>query len=324
MNYDLSPVILEKAKAAKKILINCHQSPDPDSVGSSIAMHLALKKIGKESDIVCVDELPPELDFLPNKEVIQKVDFSSFDYGNYDLFLALDTSSWKGIVVDSEIPLPTIEIITLDHHRTNVGWGSKNIIDIESTSTCEVLYKLFEDWGIEINYEIALSLFVGIVGDTGSFQFHTGVKTLEIAAKLLQFGINKDEINFKLYKNLDFFNLAFMGQMLIDTKIDEEAKFVWVAIPWEKVKNFPEDHNLEYIDIILQSVKDTKFGIRMIEKEPNMLRVSFRGREDIDTSAIAVELGGGGHKAASGAVVKDLPFDQAVEKVLSVARKYAK
>jgi phosphoesterase RecJ-like protein len=115
-----------------------------------------------------------------------------------------------------------------------------------------------------------------------------------------------------------------MGKMLTKAQIDAESGIVWIAISWEELQNYPEEFNLEAIDILIQSVKGTKFGVRMIEQEKGVVRVSFRGRTNIDTSEIAKELGGGGHKAASGAQIVGMEFDQAVEMVLNIARKYAK
>ena len=54
-----------------------------------------------------------------------------------------------------------------------------------------------------------------------------------------------------------------------------------------------------------------------------ILSISLRSRKNFDVSEIAKEIGGGGHKMASGAKVEGLPFDEAVEKVLAAARKYA-
>ncbi|HCC09048.1 TPA: phosphoesterase, partial [Candidatus Woesebacteria bacterium] len=66
----------------------------------------------------------------------------------------------------------------------------------------------------------------------------------------------------------------------------------------------------------------TEFGIIMIETSENILSVSFRSRTGFDVSKVANEVGGGGHKAAAGARIEGLPFQEAVNKVLTVARKY--
>ena len=184
-----------------------------------------------------------------------------------------------------------------------------------------------EDWGAEINKDIATSLLTGIIGDTGVFRYPgTGASTLKVAGKLMEKGANKDEIVFNVYQSTDFELIKFWGELLRNAKIDKDCKFVWSAIPYEIYKKLD---NLRVgressASLFAQIVDGTDFGFIAVEQEPQHLYISFRSRTGLDTSKIAVELGGGGHIYASGADIKGLSFKEAINKLLEVARKYAR
>lgn len=324
MNYKESKAILQSIKQAKRILINCHEHPDADSVGGALAMAMVLKKMGKEVDIICPEAISEELKFLPGSKLIIQTDFSKINYSRYDLFLVLDTSSWDRVCGNSELTLPNIKIVQIDHHRSNKNYGEINLVDYTKKSNCEILYLVFEDWKVKINKNIAHCLLTGIIGDTGSFQFSTPPETLEAAAKLIRLGADKEEINLNLFRSMEFGNLKIIGELLRSIVLDKKGKFVWCAVQYKFVKDYEFELNLDVIDILLQGTKNTEFGVRMVEKNPEELRVSFRARADFDTSKIALALGGGGHPFASGATIKGLPFKEAVEKVLKATRKYTK
>lgn len=327
MNYKESKKILAEIKKAEKILVNCHKSPDPDSVGSAISLYAVLKTLGKEVEIICPSNLPNSLQFLPFSEQVIRVDFEKFNFSDYDLFVVLDSGGWNMVVGDASIPQPNIPIISIDHHKTKEKFGTINLIDSEISSTAEILFLLFKDWKVEINKNTAIALLTGIIGDTGVFRF-PGVtsQTLEVAKDLMEKGADKDEAIFNVYGSLSFNLVKFWGEVLNRMEFDEEYEFVWSAVPFEVYKEYshPEGAKETAATMFARIVEDTDFGIVMVERKEKILSISFRSRTDFDVSEIAVALGGGGHKAAAAAEIKGLEFDKAVKKALRVARKFAK
>jgi len=328
MNYEESLKILEGIKKAKRILINCHRNPDPDSVGAALAMAQFVKFFGKEVRIICPTKVNNQFRFIENfDQVEQFVDFNSISYKDYDLFIILDSSSWDFASKIKEENLPKIKMINIDHHATNKMFGSINLVDKSLIATTELLYLFFEDCGFEIDKKAASQLLTGIIGDSGVYRFPgTTAKTLEIAAKLISKGVDQNEIIKNLYFSVDFEEFKFWGKVMEETQYDKKFNFVWVAISNETykkfgaVKNYKEDTATTFF----QSIAGSDFGIVMIEEERGYLNVSLRSRTGLDVSQIAVELGGGGHRYAAGGGLKGLSFDEAVKKVLEVARKYAK
>lgn len=326
MNYRESEKILKEIKRAEKILLNCHRSPDPDSVGSALSLYIVLTKLEKEVKIICPNSLPNSLKFLPFSEKVERVDFEKFSFQERDLFIALDSGGWNMVVGDISIPQPDIPIVIIDHHKTNERFGKINLVDTERSSTAEILYLIYKDWGLKIDKDTATALLAGIIVDTGIFQFPSATtQTLDIAKRLIERGADKDGIIFNIYSSLELNLIKLWGEVLTRMEFDEESRFVWSAIPFEIYDKYsrPESAKETAATAFAGVVEDTDFGMVMIERKEKVLSISFRSRTDFDVSEIAVYLGGGGHKGAAAAEIKGFKFEKAVEKVLQVARKFA-
>jgi phosphoesterase RecJ-like protein len=327
MHYKESSKILKKIKFAEKIIVNCHRSPDSDSVGSALAMRQFLIGLNKEVTIICPSDVPEDLKFLPGAEEIKKVDFGSFKFSEYDLFLALDTSTYALVSGDKELNRPKdIEINVIDHHVSNDNYGDITLLDAEATSTGELLYKVFGDWEVTFTPEISECLLTGIIGDTGCFQYqNVGSETLSAAADLIKSGADKDKIISNIYRSIGFGEVKTWGRIIERMELDEDYGFVWAVFSAADYADLTSSDNIkeDAANLFFPIIKNTDFGIVMEEREGDILSVSFRSRSGFDVSQIAKELGGGGHKAAAATRLEGLPREEAVEKVLKAARKYA-
>ncbi|MFZ5933162.1 MAG: DHH family phosphoesterase [Patescibacteria group bacterium] len=323
MNYSKSQEILAEVKKSQKILVNSHRSPDADSVGSALAVYLVLKKMGKEVRVICPDSLPEDLKFLPHSQVIEKVDFRKFNFGDWDLFLVLDSANVAMTTGRRDLALPNIPTIVIDHHKTNEEVGKINLVDENISSTAELVYLILEDWEADLDKDICQSLLAGIIADTGVFRFPnvTG-RTLVIAKALMDKGADKKKIIANIFSNFDFNKVKFWGEIL--TKMEkDEAGFVWSSVSYEDFKKFgsPLSAKESAATLFAPVVKGADFGMIMVEEEKGILSVSFRSRGDFDVSKIAEKLGGGGHASAAGAKIYLPDFDQAVLRVLAAARE---
>ncbi len=325
MNYDKSQEILEKIKGADRILLNCHRNPDPDAIGSALALYKVLTDMGKKVEIICPTK--PYLlllGFLKNFKKIKTVNFSKFDFSKYKLLIVLDSSSWDMVADSHEFIPPKIPIAVIDHHKTNDRFGDINLVDEDITSTGELLFRVLEDWGVAIDKEIATALLTGIVGDTGAFSYPgSGARTLKAAGVLMEKGADKDKIVQQVYRTVNFELVQFWGEVIANTQVDNIYKFVWSAIPNAR---FVELGGLaggreSVASLFGGIVEDTDFGMVMVEQEPKKLSVSLRSRTGLDVSVLAKKLGGGGHRYASGARVEGLTFDDAVARVLTMVRE---
>ena len=239
MYYKESAEILKKIEKAKNILVNCHRGPDADSVGSALAFSLVLKSMGKDVLVICPSDIPADLHFLKGADSIKRVNFSSFDFSEYDLFLAIDSSNYSMVTGLKDSDKPSIDTIVIDHHISNEKFGKINLVDANITSTGELLYKIFEDWGVLLDKDMGECLLTGIIGDTGSFQYqNVGEGTLRIAASLMDLGADKDKIIYNIFRNIDFKEVKMWGKFIESMKIEDN--FVWSAIPISTYKDFGE------------------------------------------------------------------------------------
>lgn len=327
MFYDKSGKILKEVKGAQKILVNCHRSPDPDSIGSALALYTILKKLKKDVEIVCPGKVPKDLSFFKDYKEIKSIDFSKFDFNTYDLFICLDSSSPSMVTGDKSVSLPEMPIVVIDHHATNTRFGKINLIDLDISSCAELMYRIIKDWDIDLNKRAAHYLLAGIIGDTGAFRY-TGASpgTFKVAGDLIKLGADKDEIIFNLYNSYDFNLIQFWGEVLKRMHMEKDENFIWSAVSYEIYKKYsmPDFAKETSAGLFAQVVDGTDFGIIMVEQDEKTLSLSLRSRTGIDVSKIAAELGGGGHIYAAGAKIEGMPFDEAVKEALKVAKKYAK
>lgn len=329
MNYEKSQEILEEIKKANRILINCHRGPDPDGIGSTMALKAVLEEIGKTVDVICPSKvISKQTTFLNGYDDIKLgIDFNSFDFSQYDLFITLDTPNLSLLTGKEWSAAPNIRTIVIDHHYISTLNGDVELKDEKATSVGEMLYLIFKDWEVDIDKNIAECIVTSIIGDTGALAYpNTTSQTLRIVAELIDIGVDKDMIVNKIYRNEDFQMIKFWSEVLSRMEIDREHNFVYSMIPYDIYKEYSklDDAKAKAASLFGPIVTDTDFGFIGVEESPKFITVSFRGRTDFDTSQIAKELGGGGHKVASAVKFEGISFEEARKRVLEVSRKYAK
>jgi len=321
-NYPSSASILDEIKRANNILINVHRNPDLDSIGSATAIYQALTKIFKKKvTLVCPHEIPENFKFLKGADNVETVDFSDWAGKSrpYDLFLILDSGSYNIVTGSKEIKLPDVKKIIIDHHKTN-NWTDYllRLLDEKSSSTCEIIYQLFLDWGIEIDRDMATSLFSGIAGDTVFFKYgENAKKTFKIATELLDKGADKNKLIDQVFDNFDFGLVQLIGEFL--TKMQKGDGYIYSILDNKTFIKFGKQRGAREIvaNLFARSIKGFDFGIMAIEYEKDKFAVSFRSKKDTDVSEIAKRFGGGGHKNAAGATIHG-NIDQVIKKIKEI------
>ena len=178
--------ILEEIKKAQTIAILTHENPDGDAIGSSLAMYMALKQIGKEPELI-IPEFPRVYNFMPNADKVKK----EGSFQNYDLAIALDAATIKMLNGWSNYFETAKVKIVIDHHGTNTMYGDINFVNPDAPACTQILINIMDYFGIEINKEIGTCILTGIITDTGGFQYQsTTPETFEFAAELLKKGVN--------------------------------------------------------------------------------------------------------------------------------------
>lgn len=303
--YSLSKTIFQEVTKAKSILLNAHRNPDLDSIGSSTVMMKVLQEMGKKVKLICPTKVSKDFLFIKKASEIKAVDFSGFDFRPYDLFLILDSGSYDVVTGNKGTQLPKIKKIVIDHHRSNNFTDVKlKLYEENAAATCEMVYKLLSDWNIKIDQDMATALFSGIAGDTVFFRYTDNTKeTFKIIGELIEKGADKDFLVEKMFNNYEFSSVQLVGEFL--AKMKKENDFVWSAIDYRTFEKFGKPKGIRELtaDLFFQSIKDSKFGIAILEEEKNKLFVSLRSIKNTDVSKLAQRIGGGGHRNAAGATV---------------------
>lgn len=323
MTYQQSSEFLKKIQGAKHILLNCHRSPDCDSIGSALAMAEAIRSMGKETTVVCPSEVENHFHFMKGAEHIQTIDFSTFDFQRYDLFILLDSSSEEQITDRKGMQLPSIPRLIIDHHLTNVIEADVRLVDAEAPATAQIVFSIFQDWGQKISSDMATALFAGLATDTVFFKYAARPEmAFRTAADLLAAGAEQKEFVQAIYNNHHIDAIRLLGKLLDRINFDIEHRFVWAAVPYALFEEYGKHDEAKEIaaNLFIQSVHGADFGFIAFEKKPDRLSVSFRSKGDVNVAELAKKLGGGGHKNAAGLTIEG-EFEETVEKTITEAKK---
>lgn len=323
--------ILKKIKESKKILLSLHRSPDGDSIGANSAFFEILRQFGKEVTLASPDPISENLRFVPYSDRVVNREIFDIDQDSFDLVVLLDSSALYMVTNRSKLPidLERDRLIVIDHHATTERMGSINLILPSVSSTCELVFYLAQEWKINFTKDLSQSILIGMATDTGFFQFpNTSPATLKNAAFLMENGASLDLVVFNIVRRNPLVRLKLLGELLSNLQSDKKHKFAYTTLSKEEIHKLDPEGTSGQVrefcaNLFMQSIEGTEFGFAAVEEERDETRVSLRSRRGFDVSKIAVELGGGGHKAAAGARINS-PLKEALKKVIELSRKYSK
>ncbi|MDX1447580.1 MAG: bifunctional oligoribonuclease/PAP phosphatase NrnA [Acidimicrobiia bacterium] len=301
---------------ADELVLACHIGPDGDALGSMLGFGMAASRAGKRvvasfgTPFVVPDTYRfLELDLLvpPAQVPEEPAVFVCFDAGSADRLGELAAvASRAGTVV------------VIDHHVTNEGFGDVNLIDPEAAATAEIVIRLLERLGWEVDQPMATALLAGLVTDTGRFQYsNTTPETLRAAARMIEAGARPEVIGQHVYEETPFGYLRAAGAVLGRAQLDPDRRLVWSILTKEDLAESGISHG--DTDPLIDSVRtaiESDVALLVKEMEGGRVKGSLRSRGRVDVGALAVELGGGGHHNAAGFTMEGTA-EEAVEAVRS-------
>lgn len=307
-------------QGSQRILVSLHRRPDGDSLASCLAVYDYLASLGKKVSLISPSSIPQNFNYLPNFEKIGRGDIFDLNLKDFDLIINLDIPNF-GFMTEKIEP-PTLEydcgVINIDHHQTNQKYGEVNLVKADSSSTCEVLYDLFLNWGVKIDPELSEIILAGIVSDTGVFQYpNVSDETLKKASELIGTGADLRKIIFNFTRRKDFEEMKFWGLALQNLSLSKSGRYVSVLISHKEFEknHFTASYHESAAGMFLQVLEGTDFGYILVEDKPRGFHGSLRARTDFDVSQVAKALGGGGHKGAAGFTLSNCSLQKAQDKV---------
>jgi len=301
---------LELIEKSRYILIITHVNPDPDSIGSALALsNLFYENKIKHKVFNISSDLPQNLDFIPRFEKISD-QLPAF----FDLAISVDCGTYKrlGFELDSSIPL-----INFDHHKSNNSFGTVNIVDPMKSSTAELVFEFFKHNGLYITKNSATALYVGIYDDTLAFSLgRCDELTFEKINFLVECGASPSEIANKLLRRDSLAKYRIIPKVLDSLELYKEGAVASIIAKDEWFKQTGA-HNRDCEDALnmIMSIAIVKIAI-FVRVVNGVSRVSLRSKGQIDVSKVAGIFDGGGHFNAAGCSIETLDVEKAKEIVL--------
>ncbi len=312
---DLDAVVAA-IRGHERFLVTTHENPDGDALGSLLALHLALERLGKDSIMYLLGPapLPGEYRFLQLGELRRELPEDAAER----VLVAVDCANESRLGPDPAILHQAPFTIDIDHHHDNSRFGDVSLVVPDASSTGEVLRDVFAALGVELTPEIAEPLYAALVTDTGRFQYaNTTPKALRLAAELVEAGADVHKVFQGVYETVQFAKLKLLARALDRAQVHEGGRLV---ISYLLRTDFAdvgaaEPYSEGIIDY-LRAVEGADMAA-LIREPPRggtpARRVSLRASVDeIDVSAIARKSGGGGHRQAAG-FSSDLPIEEIAE-----------
>lgn len=295
--------ILEELKDAKTIGIVGHVRPDGDCIGSCMALSLYLKHNLPKDRIVDVylEPIPSKFLLWEEAALVKQTNENNIIY---DYFIALDAGS-KERLGFAEVYFDEAKTkVNIDHHISNTGFGEINRIVDNASSTCEVLFDLFDE--DKIDSEVAKALYLGLIHDTGVFKHsNTTEKTMNMAGKLIAKGVPFSKMIDETFYQKDYVQNRILGKSLLESILVLDGKCIVSSLSKDVLSSYgatPAD--LDGIIDQLRITKGVEVAVFLYETGHQEFKVSMRANGDVNVSKIAVLFGGGGHIKAAGCTMK--------------------
>jgi phosphoesterase RecJ-like protein len=288
--------------AAPRVALACHVNPDPDAMGSMLGLAAYLASRGKE--VVCSWGNHP---FQPPRwmSILDGAGFlvepRAFPEAP-ELLVALDTAAPERLGMLAANAERAGQVIVVDHHRTNPGFGSIVVLDPAASSTAELVFRLVERMGGGLSDSAAACLYAGLVTDTGRFQYEaTTPETLRVAAQLRAHPFDHARMSQVLFEDNSLGYLRVLAMALARTQHHPQADMVWTYVTQADLARtsvtMAETDDL--IDV-LRTAREADVACVLKQQRDGRFKVSLRSRGGTDVGAASQAFGGGGHRLAAG------------------------
>ncbi len=291
--------LLEVLRQENKFIIASHINPEGDALGSSIALCLALKSIGKEAHVFNTDGVPYLYQFLPSMQLI-KTSLDGLPTQQYCLVLVDCNEPDRAGIEDYRFKLN----IVVDHHLTRKSFGDIKWIEPESAATGLMIYHIIKALGIKIDRDMAENLYTAISIDTGTFRYdNTTSEVLRVAAELVDLGADPARVAIRLYESWTYKRFKLLLEMLNTLEVIK-VKDIKVAITHITLDMFKQTDttqaDTENFSNFPRMIDEVDVSVMFRQIDEDTWKASMRGKGAVNLALVAASLGGGGHRNAAG------------------------
>lgn len=300
-----APALLALVRSSRRVLLTGPEGPDGDSIGACLALQrvLAVAAPGVQVDVAGAPAhryaaLPGAAEMLHDRRVGAADGVVVLDGDRRRLppgvAAAFDAAEWTGII---------------DHHRsTDLAPYTVSVFDPAAESTCGMVARLADEWGVGFDRELATLLYVGVIFDTGGFRYsNTQPSTHRLAARLIEAGIDHAQLNLRILMERRPEALRLLSAVLSGVEFLADGRVALATCTRAMLKAVDaNESDLEGVVDLLQHTEGVELAVVVVEKTHTRVKLSLRSRGRVDVAALAHSLheGGGGHAKAAGVVLE--------------------
>ena len=281
-----------------RIIIHRHKTPDGDALGSQMGLKLLLSDNYPDKEILAVGDMMPRYSFME----ISPLD--SIDDSAYEGALAIVLDCGAATLISDERYTLAAATARIDHHVFSEKITDEEVIDTSFESCCGMIAAMAMECGWKMSKEAAMSLYTGMVTDSGRFRYDsTTSRTLRLASFLMEQSFDTNEIYRNLYsEDLSFIQLRAKYVLKIQTT---EQGVAYIYTPREEAASYGvDDFTLSRVMVgVMGDLRGIHSWVNFTESENGVLCEIRSNRYNINP--IATKYGGGGHQKASGATLKN-------------------
>jgi phosphoesterase RecJ-like protein len=319
--------ILAVIRERQRFVLTTHVNADGDGIGSELALYHHLKALGKDVRILNPSPIPDRYRFLdPEGSLVETYEEQhALRVQEAEVLFLLDLSSSDRLDdMGRAIAGNGLLRICIDHHPTQAVSCDLAWIDDQAAATGELVFSLLKQGGRTLSPAIAEGLYVALMTDTGCFRYaNVTARTHRVVAELLETGIDHHGIYRKVYESNSWNQSLLFAKTIGEMQRACNDRVAWMKIPRKLFEETgSREKDTEGLVEFPRSIGEVQVSILFIEQAPDRIRVRFRSRSDVEIDGLAKELGGGGHRNASAALLEATTLDRAVEKVLTLVEKY--
>ncbi len=288
----------DQLRAGENLYVACHILPDGDAVGSLLGLGLGLLQLGKACTLACADPIPGKFALIPGmpQVVAQQPTVQ-------DTIVTVDSSDVLrlGSLYDESL-FKSRPVVNIDHHVTNTGYGTVNLV-LPLPSTAEIVLLVLDELGVHLDAAIATALLMGLITDTRGFRTaNVGKEQLQTAIRLMEAGASITCVTEQVLNREPVSTICLWGRAL--ARMQTRGPIIWTEIDQSIQRECGASPNEGGgLSSFLASAEGSGVAIVFREADDGRIDVSMRASSAVDISKVAVRLGGGGHPRAAGATI---------------------